>query len=206
MSTRANRKYEDRVKWAAGFLDGEGYIGTVECTKSHTKNGKVPRNPSFSAVIHAGQAKRAVIDELYSIFGGGWGTSRCKTGIVYQWRVYGDNAKRTAELIQPYLIGKPRQAELLIEFQSTKVRDLRTPGWKRLTPEAHARRLAIHTELLALNARRPFLDAERLNEEAPLKPKVKGWKGDAIVRTAGNNEPAEADRNAQPAIRLVKGA
>lgn len=205
MSTRANQNETDKA-WAAGFLDGEGYIGTVECTKGHTKKGKVPKNRSFSSVVHAAQTKREVLEHLQSILGGTLGTSRCKTGIVYQWRAYGDNTILALRMILPYLVGKSRQAELVIEFQSTKVRDLRTPGWKRLTPEAHARRLAIHTELQSLNARRPFLDAERLNEEAPLKPLVKGWKGDAIVRTSANKKADEADRNAQPALRLVVGS
>lgn len=196
MPTRANQIETDRA-WAAGFLDGEGYIGTVECTKGHIKNGKVPKNRSFSAVVHAAQTKRDVLVELQKVLGGTLGTSRCKTGIVYQWRAYGDNTIQALKAVLPYLKGKPRQAALVIEFQLTKVRDLKTPGWKRLTPEAHAHRLAIHTELQQLNARRPYLDAERLSEEAPLKPKVLGWKGDAIVRTSGKTEPDETGGNSQ---------
>ena len=176
-------------------MDGEGYIGTVECTRSHIKKGKQPKNRSFSAVVHAAQTKRDVLVELQRILGGTLGTSRCKTGVVYQWRAYGDNAIQALQAVLPYLKGKARQAELVIEFQLTKVRDLKTPGWKRLTPEAHARRLAIHVEIQALNARRPILDAERLSEEAPLKPKVLGWKGDATVRTSGKAEPDEAGGN-----------
>jgi hypothetical protein len=203
MPTRANQYETDRA-WAAGFLDGEGYIGTVECTKGHVnRTGKQPKNRSFSSVVHAAQTKRDVLVELQRILGGTLGTSRCKTGVVYQWRAYGDNAIQALQAVLPYLKGKARQAELVIEFQLTKVRDLKTPGWKRLTPEAHARRLAIHTEIQALNARRPFLDAERLSEEAPLKPKVLGWKGDAIVRAAGKAEPAEASGNISPTSEQV---
>ena len=197
MPTRANQNETDKA-WAAGFLDGEGFIGTVECTKGQCKNGKTPSNRSFSSVVHAAQTKPEVLVKLQSILGGTLGTSRCKTGIVYQWRAYGDNAILALRMVLPYLTGKTRQAELVLEFQATKVRDLRTPGWKRLTPEAHARRLAIHMELQSLNAKRPFLDAERLNEEAPLKPKVLGWKGDAIVQTDGNKKPAEVGRNDRP--------
>lgn len=203
MSTRANQFETDRA-WAAGFLDGEGYIGTVECTKAHVnRTGKQPKNRSFSAVVHAAQTKRDVLVELQRILGGTLGTSRCKTGVVYQWRAYGDNAIQALQAVLPYLKGKARQAELVIEFQLSKVRDLKTPGWKRLTPEAHARRLAIHTEIQMLNARRPYLDAERLNEEAPLKPKVMGWKGDAIVRAAGNIEPVEAGGNIPPTSEVI---
>lgn len=200
MPTRANQNETDKA-WAAGFLDGEGFIGTVECTKSHIKSGKrPPKNRSFSAVVHAAQTKRAVIERLHEILGGNIGTTRCKTGIVWQWRAYGDNAVIALRMVLPYLIGKSRQAELVLDFQATKRRDLSNPGWKRLTQEEHEHRLALHLGLQRLNSPREVLDAERLSEEAPYKPKVKGWKGrkdGAIVRTSGKVKPDEADGNDQ---------
>lgn len=197
MPTRANQNETDAA-WAAGFIDGEGFIGTVECTrKDKTRKNGDPVNRQFSLHVHVAQTKRPVLEQLQSILGGSLGTSRCKTGIVYQWRAYGDNAVAALQKIIPYLVGKKRQAELCLEFQATKVRDLRNPGWKRHSSEVRARRFAIHTELQLLNARREVLDAERLSEEAPLKPRVKGWKGDAIVRSAANKEAAETGRNDQ---------
>lgn len=196
MQTRANQNETDKA-WAAGFVDGEGFIGTVECTKRLNKNGRPPKHRNFSVVVHAAQTKRAVIKYLHEILGGNTGTTRCKTGIVYQWRAYGDNAIVALRMILPYLVGKIRQAELAMEFQATKRRDLSKPGWKRLTQEEHEHRLAIHLELQRLNAPREVMDAERLSEEAPYKPKVKGWKGGAIVRTSGKREPDETDGNAQ---------
>lgn len=206
MPTRANQNETDKA-WAAGFIDGEGFIGTVECTRGLIKSGKrAPKNRNFSAVVNASQTKRAVIDNLHRILGGNVGTTRCKSGVVYSWRAYGDNAIVALRMILPYLVGKARQAELLLEFQATKRRDLSNPGWKRLTQEEHEHRLAIHLELRRLNAPREFLDAERLNEEAPYKPKVKGWKGNkdgAIVRTLTNAQVSEESGNASPASEVI---
>lgn len=182
MPTRANQT-ELLIAWAAGFIDGEGCVSVTESTKSGN------RNRQFQAVINASQAKRAPLDRLKEILGGSVGSLRDVYGGCWQWRVYGDNVLRVARLLLPHVAYKKRQLELAIEFQLTKNRN----RWEDVPLEIHARREAIYTELRVLNSRRKRLDAERLSEETPRRAKTR--KGDAIVRTAVNNEAAEADGN-----------
>lgn len=179
MPRRANNTELDRA-WAAGFVDGEGCITLSECTKKKTGCRW------FSAIVDVCQVNRKPLDKLQSIIGGRIRVLKDEYGTAYQWRAYGDNTLVALKRVLPYLVGKRRQAELVIEFQKTKRK-----SWERLAPEVHVRREAIFHELRALNARRKRVGAERLSEAAPRK------EGDAIVRTAVNKEAAETDGNVQ---------
>lgn len=171
MPTRANQL---ELAWAAGFIDGEGYIGTSDCTRKTDKSG-VRR---FSAVVDVSQVKPEPIYKLQQLLGGNVRAFNTAYGVHHTWRLYGDNTIAALRLVIPYLVNKRRQAELVIEFQSTKRK------WigERIPQELHIRREAIHHELRMLNAKRNRLDAERLSEEAPSAPSV----DDAIVRSRGN--------------------
>lgn len=158
MPTRANQL---ELAWAAGFIDGEGYIGTSECTKKNKKGSSLRW---FSAVVDVSQVKPEPIYKLKEILGGGvraFQTSK-GYGVHHTWRLYGDSTSTALQLVLPYLINKRRQAELVIEFQATKRK-----GWEKVPADVHIRREAIHLELRMLNARRERSEAERLSEKAP---------------------------------------
>lgn len=170
MLTRAKR--EIRLAWAAGFVDGEGCI-----TTNLTDGGA--RGKSSHLILDVAQVIRTPLDELVDLFGGRVRVGKTKKGICHFWRLYGAKAATALEQIEPYLIGKHRQAVLGIEFQTL----VRKVGGPNVSDEAWARRLAIRTELKALHSksgRRPH--AERLSEKAPSFE-----KGDAIVQSHGND-------------------
>jgi len=177
MPTRANNSERElMLAWCAGFIDGEGFLGTSECTKK-MKNGNNIR--WFTVVLDVSQVKREPLEVVKKCLGSG--SIRVDNnkgyGAYHTWRIYGDNAMRALELVLPYLINKRRQAELLIEFQKTK-----RNRWDNVSLETHARREAIHYELRALNAKRTRCDAERLSDESPIAKSEH-----AIVQPHGKN-------------------
>jgi len=183
MPTRANQIELERA-WAAGLVDGEMCISITSCTNSRKRS-----LPVYSAVMTLSMVRPEAIKRFHGIVGGTLGRTRDEYGTVYQWRAYGNKASVIAKMLLPYLVLKGRQAELLIEFQLTKGK-----SWQKVSPETRAHREALLTEMSCLNRCRVSLDAERLSEATPRK------EDDTIVRSAANEEAAEAGRNVQPAV------
>jgi hypothetical protein len=142
---------------AAGFLDGEGFIGTSVCTH------KTQRREYFQAIVDAAQGKPEPLHVLVDLFGGRvrLGRTNGGCGIAHYWRLYGDNAANVMKGVLPYLVAKRRQAELILEFQTMKG----TRGRIR-SEAAYLRQIEIHGLCKELNARR-VRHAERLSESAP---------------------------------------
>lgn len=99
----------EKVIWAAGFLDGEGYFTT--------KSG---------VGIAAAQVKLKPLEQLQELFGGNISiTVYPKVGQpanwkdLFQWAAYSDTASKACQELLPYLIVKDLQAELLIAYQET---------------------------------------------------------------------------------------
>ena len=148
---------EQQVIWAAGFFDGEAYMGLSRGTTTSTQR------PFHQALVDVAQVKRAPLDVLVSLFGGRIRVGKNRCGAIYYWRVSGTRAYRVLCEVQPYLVGKQRQARLLIEFGQT----LTGRNGLGLSSDVVARREAMYTELRVLNSRRVPSHAERLSEKAP---------------------------------------
>lgn len=97
-----------RVAWAAGFLDGEGWFGIPG--RDHRGHWRPP-------CIEAAQvATRAPLDELAELFGGT--VKWCRSAWV--WRLYARQAVAEALMqLTPYLRVKGDQASLLLAFSGT---------------------------------------------------------------------------------------
>lgn len=147
----------ERVIWAAGFFDGEAFIGISRGITASTQR------PCHQVLLDVAQKNREVLDVLVDLFGGKVRVGKNWCGPIYCWRLNGQHAYRALAEVQPYLIGKRRQAELAIEFGQTLV----GRQGQRISDDTLARREAIHTELRVLNRRRRPTQAERLSEEAP---------------------------------------
>lgn len=132
---------ELKLAWAAGFLDGEGYVGLSNCTHLGRPN------VYHSVVLDAAQVKKAPLDRIVEILGGRVRVSSTKYGQHYSWRLYGPKAVEALKKVLPYLVNKDQQARLCIDFQET-------------------RDISIVPVMKSLNARRSP-DAERLSEETP---------------------------------------
>lgn len=124
--------------YAAGFIDGEGFIGT-HSDKWHT------------AIIHVVNTKFEIINWLYSIFNVGTITIRTPSANnskdQSEWRALGSDCRSILLLIRPYLKVKKLQAELCISLTEEL-----SPG-KKLTDNEIKRRLTLAIYLEKLNRR-----------------------------------------------------
>lgn len=89
--------------WAAGIIDGEGYI-TVRIT--HT---------SYSLLVRVAMTSEVTVQRLQAIFGCGQlrsETRRKDDKRVFVWSVNGKDAAGVLEVIQPHLVTKRREAQM----------------------------------------------------------------------------------------------
>ena len=111
-----------RLAWAAGFIDGDGFI-TIQ-----RRNQKVKETVYTSLYLRVGacQAQQAPLQELQSLFGGSIrvknsgpnreGYNRKEQWI---WTLSCNQAMEALVQLIPYLIHKKEVAQLAVEFQQT---------------------------------------------------------------------------------------
>jgi hypothetical protein len=100
------------LAWAAGFIDGDGYIGI---TRTDKRNRDVPE---YYLKLRAGQKFRKPLNHLQALFGCGYvGYS---TRPHSEWNVNHHESAKVLRLILPYLIVKKREAELALDFYELK--------------------------------------------------------------------------------------
>lgn len=163
---------QEKLIWAAGFLDGEGYVSV---TRAKSRFG-----PGFHyrGEISAAQVHPAPLIVLVELFGGIVKTTRSDYGPHFYWRLYCKKAAAAIERLLPYFVAKKQQASLVLEFDSLV--SMRGKGFRYLPEDVIPRKEALFAALKQLNQRRTR--AERLNEGAPTDK----TEGDAIVRSHGN--------------------
>lgn len=101
------------VAWAAGFFDGEGYIGI---SRGYSRNKRW--GPYHHMSISASQRIREPLDRLVSIFDG----TVCKatTRDLYLWTCTTRCAARALTAMLPYLSVKAPQARVALSFQARR--------------------------------------------------------------------------------------
>lgn len=111
-----------RLAWAAGFIDGDGFI-TIQNRKT-VVNGK--EYPSQYLRLGACQAREDVLKELQSLFGGsikeknsGPNRDNYNRKKQWVWSLSTNQAFEALKQLVPFLIHKKEVALLAIEFQST---------------------------------------------------------------------------------------
>jgi hypothetical protein len=130
-----------KLAYVAGVVDGEGSLSLAGAI-SMSKNG----TPYWTYQVGVGiyNTSRPLMEWLVTNFGGEFAARKRspKHKQCYRWRLE-NNEKREAFLrvILPYLIVKPKQAELLLRYFSLK----------RISPKE---RHEIYREMKRLNARR----------------------------------------------------
>jgi hypothetical protein len=182
--------------WAAGFLDGEAYIGVTRAFY-----GKRREKYFHRVCISVAQVKKTPLEKLQSMFGGRVTQMRGPCGLHWVWVLTAWPASIVLCVLQPYFVAKRAQVELCLELQDTVTAKGRTPGSGHrpfLSDEVYARRCAIHAALMELNKRRQRLSqAERLSEKAPQSA------DDATVRTHGNKN-RERQKETSARLKLVE--
>lgn len=167
-----------KIAWAAGFTDGEGYIGLTRCFDK--KRGYYTYRVQFEvAQVH--EAPIRLMQELFQ----GVGRVRHYTNNnqgYWTWRVFGQDAIDVMLILLPYLVVKQEQARLVVEFGFTGRNHGGSGKWKPVPVEVREKRAALWAAVCELNGGRA-VQAERLNKETPTGKA----EGDAIVRSHGND-------------------
>lgn len=101
--------------WAAGIVDGEGYIGI---------NGGGNTRKAFTLSVKLDMIHKPTLDRLAAIFGLGnvMPLNRyTKAGRqVWRWQVFGNNALTVLKLIQPYMLTKLEEVTVAFDFMASR--------------------------------------------------------------------------------------
>ena len=115
---------DTQIAYAAGFFDGEGYIGICGSQSRGSLCLEIdvtqvdPRPLQFLAEHFGGKIKQRVRSKY---------TSTRNSRPSFLWRLHAKDAVMFLELIYPYLIHKRDQADLAFQFQ--RIRD--TNKWRK---------------------------------------------------------------------------
>ena len=139
-----------RLAWAAGFMDGDGFI-TIQNRKTKHKD-KIYTGTYLR--VGACQANAKPLEELQKLFGG---TIRPKNSgpnregynrkAQWIWALSTQEAGQCLEQLLPYLLHKQEVAELALEFQTTMSSNKQT-----LSDEIVQKRLDIQRQISEINA------------------------------------------------------
>lgn len=100
------------LAYAAGFVDGEGYI-QIKRTAS---------TGQFIDTVRVGQTNRAVLDWMANMFGGSvhvMSKAHDNTREAYVWVIPSRKAERFVRLILPYMKVKKEQADIFIRYRAS---------------------------------------------------------------------------------------
>ena len=139
-----------RLAWAAGFIDGDGFI-TIQNRKS-VVNGKIYSGTYLR--VGACQAKQDVLVELQSLFGGSIriknsgpnkeGYNRKQQWI---WTLSTEQASECLKQIIPFMIHKKDVALLALSFQETM-----STNKQQLSQDIVEKRLSLQAEIARINS------------------------------------------------------
>lgn len=170
----------EKIIWAAGFIDGEGYISITRGTMNHGTG------ITYRVEISAAQVNPEPIDMLASIFGGEVRVANNRCGPYYYWRRYSQKAIPVIRELLPYLVAKRQQATLTLEYAA--LIDIRGRSVRYIHQATLEKKAALFAAMKALNKRRDRV--ERLSERARSK------NVDATVRPPENKNPENQQETA----------
>lgn len=143
--------YRATDAYAAGLIDGEGYIGIAR------RNGA----GQFTLRVDVGMTvkAKALLEELKERYGGHVTLSRKATErweAAYAWRIHGSQAATFLRQISPYLRLKAEQARLALKVEEIRL-SLKQEGGQRSqwTEEARERCAVLKERIHELNRKGP---------------------------------------------------
>jgi hypothetical protein len=137
--------------YAAGLLDGEGFVGLDVGRKGS----------SYAVRVDFGMTEKAssVLYRMQKVYGGNVASGRDATekwDAVLTWRMHGNVASDFLRRVQPYLILKVEQARLALELQGIRDGLPQTPtGRAQWSQDALHRAAVIFAEMKRLNRKGP---------------------------------------------------
>lgn len=134
--------------WAAGFIDGEGYLGIVYNTRGE-----------FYAVLTVSNVAYEPIARLKELFGGDVRAITPKSARAmpnWRYKAASDRLEEILTRIRPYLLVKGDQADALLEFR--KLVTNKANKYVGISSEGLDARAALYTKIRILNARHRFTE------------------------------------------------
>lgn len=112
------------LAWAAGFIDADGTI-TIKRMVGKPRKGHPTPNIQHSSLVQVGQRdypqNRKALERLQAMFGGYINTYQSKlSGTMWTWGVVSSKAYECLLKIQPHLVVKKPNADLVIDFHKNK--------------------------------------------------------------------------------------
>lgn len=102
------------VAWAAGIIDGEGFIG-------FGRSGNY-----FSPILSVNNTNKPLLFRLKQIFGGMGNTGSYKqygrNKQAHWWRTTNTHAINVIKQLYPYLLVKKQQAKYMLEFDNRRIK------------------------------------------------------------------------------------
>ena len=139
-----------RLAWAAGFLDGDGFI-TIQ---NRTTKYKDKVYTGHYLRVGACQANIVPLEELQKLFGGsirpknsGPNPDNYNRKPQWMWTLSTKEASEALHQLLPFLVHKRQVALLALDFQETMQADK-----KSVTEELYAKRSQLKAEITAINA------------------------------------------------------
>ena len=110
---------EVELAYAAGIVDGEGYVG-IKCSERE----KEQKSRSHRVYLSVGNTDERMVKFLNDKFGGTYyyaerGSSSPNAKPMYTWKLSAISAVTFLKQVLPYLITKKERAEIAIKFQDT---------------------------------------------------------------------------------------
>lgn len=119
--TYIRKEYKDTdIALLAGLIEGEGsiYIGNFSCNP-------ITNLPYYQTNLQITNTDKIMIDWLENTFGGLVNKRTKKQHAAnsrkqcYMWTATGERLTHLCELILPYMFGKKRQVEIMLEMRAT---------------------------------------------------------------------------------------
>lgn len=139
-----------QLAWAAGFIDGDGFI-TIQNRK--TKHGDKVYHGQYLRV-GACQASMKPLEKLQSLFGGsispknsGPNREGYNRKPQWIWTISTNEAKEMLEQLEPYLVHKQEVAQLALLFQATM-----SENKKEIAEEIKQARQQLQADIAYLNS------------------------------------------------------
>lgn len=141
---------EEDLAYAAGLIDGEGYIGITRLNEVR----RTRRTIHYQPQIKVAMTERAGVAVLHELFGGYFYLQRRDRPRkdVWDWSVKGQQVKQVLLPLLPFLRVKRSQAEVVLSFVAEREQNSKTRRWG--VTNYVGREAELYADIRRLNARR----------------------------------------------------
>ncbi len=107
---------KEKIIWAAGFFDGEGWVGSRNSNRYINKKGVLRIYRCIQIAVS--QVNPDPIKIFHEMFGSGYRTKwlNGNNRTQFEWRATANDAIRVLKILLPYLVVKREEAEIAIKF------------------------------------------------------------------------------------------